>query len=695
MADPNESLMRFVLVSALNMIIHGPQLPNLDGLKSARSEYKRRRFRRYREKVETRARNLLQFLRQFERLTIGTMHMIDWIITDAFKKVQYKEIRGRDRSIKGKNLKFTDTEWIEKFSQMFAKMKNDIDQRFDKKSKTKKNAKLKLKTVQTKVKVLGTFMELSGRLLNIPQLVDVGCPMYGCKSTASFAYEATNFPLKNVSILWGADWSYWIQDGVQGCVGNQFNILCPILRPSCVGYLSLKPTTGEMNWLNGILRYPVLPIMDAYGDFIASDGAALADFKANGTAIPPVIDLDPDLTPIFSLSIADSNIFLLASEGAGRLVTYYTNGIPHASEYLTDTVNNKTGLWVPIAPPSINGIRAYIMTGFRPDGATDPKMYLRHRLYAVDLRDVAVNRIDTKWYFDFEPGFIESKPHKVSNPFQKNWKLSAKKSIKNKHKSYKMKDHDHNNLFKDTNKANDDDHPRPPMTSELFQVLSYDKYVMVMMPLDAPEPGPVPALPETLWILEDSDNAARVKQALVPLPIKQIAINDNIQSSVAVTPLVWGATGDHSIMHFFHGVFGVNFMTGKIERFYNLTQTFGSSINITSKLMVTGDPGNDVLYMGIQVLNKTQKFSQLCQKHNVQDKNSNYIIALNTTDIDVQLLWMLPSYKDGQIVGQIAATSFNDNENAGKSDILVAYSQSETLGSIWAVSGEQSDKHNN
>ncbi|CAH1787218.1 unnamed protein product [Owenia fusiformis] len=174
MTDPNESLVRLVLMSVLNLIIHGPQLPDLDGLKSARSEYRRRRFRRYREKVETRTRNLLQFLRQFERLTIGTMYMIDWIITDAFKKVQYKEIKGRGRSIKEKNLKFTDAEWVEKFSNMFKEMNRIINKRFDKKSKTEKNAELKLKIIRSKVKVLGTFMELSGKLLNIPQLVDVG-----------------------------------------------------------------------------------------------------------------------------------------------------------------------------------------------------------------------------------------------------------------------------------------------------------------------------------------------------------------------------------------------------------------------------------------------------------------------------------------------------------------------------------------
>ncbi|CAH1777993.1 unnamed protein product, partial [Owenia fusiformis] len=116
----------------------------------------------------------MHFLRQFERITIGTIHLIDWIITDGFKKAQYKEIKGRDRSVKGKNLKFTDTEWVEKFSQMFKEMNDTINKRFDKKSKTEKNAKLKQKVMQSKVKVLGTFMELSGKLLNIQQLIDVG-----------------------------------------------------------------------------------------------------------------------------------------------------------------------------------------------------------------------------------------------------------------------------------------------------------------------------------------------------------------------------------------------------------------------------------------------------------------------------------------------------------------------------------------
>ena len=48
-----------------------------------------------------------------------------------------------------------------------------------------------------------------------------------------------------------------------------------------------------------MLKQPVLPIMDVYGDVVGSDGYKLAKYDVDGTVDDPVISLGDDLFPIY------------------------------------------------------------------------------------------------------------------------------------------------------------------------------------------------------------------------------------------------------------------------------------------------------------------------------------------------------------------------------------------------------------
>lgn len=53
-------------------------------------------------------------------------------------------------------------------------------------------------------------------------------------------------------------------------------------------------------WRDGILRFPVLPVMDIYGDVIGSDGHSLVLYMDDGS-LKPVIRMMDWVFPIFRL----------------------------------------------------------------------------------------------------------------------------------------------------------------------------------------------------------------------------------------------------------------------------------------------------------------------------------------------------------------------------------------------------------
>lgn len=64
------------------------------------------------------------------------------------------------------------------------------------------------------------------------------------------------------------------------------------------GYISIDVASGNLMWRDAILTFPVLPIMDIYGDVIGSDGHSLLMYMDDGS-LKPVIHMSDWVYPIF------------------------------------------------------------------------------------------------------------------------------------------------------------------------------------------------------------------------------------------------------------------------------------------------------------------------------------------------------------------------------------------------------------
>lgn len=79
----------------------------------------------------------------------------------------------------------------------------------------------------------------------------------------------------------------------------------------------------------------------------------------------------------------------------------FAAGTPHASIWLNTTVDGQHGTFVPLSNPAVSGMRVYIITAFVPSVPTPGPPLTRLRLYAIDVREVMVERIKIIWYLDY------------------------------------------------------------------------------------------------------------------------------------------------------------------------------------------------------------------------------------------------------------------------------------------------------
>lgn len=81
------------------------------------------------------------------------------------------------------------------------------------------------------------------------------------------------------------------------------------------------------------------------------------------------------------------------------------DGIPHASIWLNDTVNNVKGTFIPLNTPTLNSSsseRLYVLSVFRSRQQQQNHSYdLNVRLYAFDVTGNMAYRIQTVWHYDF------------------------------------------------------------------------------------------------------------------------------------------------------------------------------------------------------------------------------------------------------------------------------------------------------
>ena len=78
-----------------------------------------------------------------------------------------------------------------------------------------------------------------------------------------------------------------------------------------------------------------------------------------------------------------------------------TDGIPHASIWLNDTVNGVNGTFIPLNNPAVQGERMYVLAAFNPwnsNSNVQENVYLR--LFAISVRDSEIYRIKIEWFHD-------------------------------------------------------------------------------------------------------------------------------------------------------------------------------------------------------------------------------------------------------------------------------------------------------
>lgn len=85
----------------------------------------------------------------------------------------------------------------------------------------------------------------------------------------------------------------------------------------------------------------------------------------------------------------------------------YSDGIPHASIWLNDTIKGVKGTFIPLNNPAINSSsseRLYLLTAFKPHKPSQNHSFsqdLHMRVYAIDVTANMAYRIQTIWTYDF------------------------------------------------------------------------------------------------------------------------------------------------------------------------------------------------------------------------------------------------------------------------------------------------------
>lgn len=233
-----------------------------------------------------------------------------------------------------------------------------------------------------------------------------GCPGWGCTPSGTFSLSSdlpgtTNRPV-------GIKWTTKVSPGIP--VGPSTRLGCVSCQaPSVVcatgsGYVAVDQTKGTVIWRYDNMTSPSLPIMNLYGDVIGTDGRKLIKINADGS-LEPVITIHAGLAPMYSVMLANDNLFLMTSYVDPVLIAYGTDGVPEAAYTVKDVVEMVNGTFYTITQPVISGKRAYFLMQFVPDPDTPPQVKQAtmglQRLYAVDLWARMVKRISPVWSFSF------------------------------------------------------------------------------------------------------------------------------------------------------------------------------------------------------------------------------------------------------------------------------------------------------
>ena len=244
-----------------------------------------------------------------------------------------------------------------------------------------------------------------------------GCPLFQCTTDGSNRITAENGPLVTTTtfplpttqrLLFARTDATFHSLSHLGCVSNSVNVVCGPQRRqsksnrSTNNVLSSLDSTGNVTCqldvgpaLNKPRNSPTMPIMDASSSFFWNDAAHILLGDAKGDVLWKNTFDDAVVTGDFypgTITSGTPEVIVIAMK-TGFVFSYNTQGIPVAGIHLANTPTAPNASHVPVAPPIAVNDRVFIVA----QAIGSPQ---RGRIFAYDVRDVAVNRMALVWYVE-------------------------------------------------------------------------------------------------------------------------------------------------------------------------------------------------------------------------------------------------------------------------------------------------------
>lgn len=484
------------------------------------------------------------------------------------------------------------------------------------------------------------------------------CPMYGCRPSGTFSY--TLKMTSNVGMAWPRSFIQGPLTNSLGCAANNVNIVCQAKGLQHEGYTTLNPDTGMASWYGDVLKKPTLPLMDISGDVIGTDGHNLVMFEPDGKIVKPQINLQDKLYPTYSLAVSEETGIIAIVSRQGLLVTYESNGVPHAAIQFRAEEQRTNGTFLPVAPPVVSGHRIYILTEFRPDYDTqEPNILGMQRLFAIDMKNALDGRLEIAWVYNFEnldpvlPLVGENHQEKRGTP--------------------------------EETRVDSTYGPAP-------QIMVNSNTNMVYVNLPPPE-GATNA-PHLLWGFKDEVNGTSPNLIFkIPQSLSNFAMFESNSGDTGADKLkrkdnslklsknageasIWGVSINKK------QILKLSPKDGAVVEQINLDSVLNmTSSTVTSKLIVarSSESSPDILIFGVQASSSNTDNSKNSTNNNSKMATTqNYVVSL----IEKTVNWVIKTPNNREVKGQIAGIR---RSAVNEADMLVVYTSDSEESEIFGI----------
>jgi hypothetical protein len=263
-----------------------------------------------------------------------------------------------------------------------------------------------------------------------PPFYTVGCPNRGCDGGQTFHIRGPDsasmrLPAEAPALAWtwrpphsssskaaaaaALPQCTAAQSGGIVCTGN--------LTGGMGGVVSLAAQNGRQQWLGTTLDATrSSAVLSTTGDAITTDGRALVGIDSSGRPLGPPIPLF--MPPLYSLQLTLESIIPLAprygsscAPQCGSLVTWLSDGVPHASTSLNDSTTgtpyNAAGeVLISMNQTTASTTRIYVQAALirvaqQGSPHASPSQLISCRLVAEDVASTMNDRLIQVWIFEY------------------------------------------------------------------------------------------------------------------------------------------------------------------------------------------------------------------------------------------------------------------------------------------------------